>query len=260
MINDDDVILFLHIPKTAGLSLISYLDSQFSSEQIFPLHSARNPEMFLAYKPEQMSKYRLIRGHHRFGPFDERIYKTIVQNPLIMTILRDPVARTISAYRHYLRTPESALHDELVSEGITLKQYVSYPKYAHKVDNRQTRLIVGEYRSRQKDEIRCMKLSDEALLRVAKQKLEQFAFIGLTERFEESLHLLTYTFGWPAPSEMPLLNVSPIPATRDSVTEDVIEAIEERTKLDMELYRFAELLFEERLNQMAEEKAELRKR
>ena len=35
------------------------------------------------------------------------------------------------------------------------------------------------------------------ILALAKQRLGEFAVVGLTERFQETLYLLAYTFGWP---------------------------------------------------------------
>ena len=74
-LNKDDVLFFLHIPKTGGLSLIQFLDSQFAANEIFPLHSVRSESEIAKFTPEQLRCFRLIHGHFRFGPYDNGIYR-----------------------------------------------------------------------------------------------------------------------------------------------------------------------------------------
>jgi hypothetical protein len=38
--------------------------------------------------------------------------------------------------------------------------------------------------------------SEDHLLRIATQRLAEFAFVGITERMTDSVNLLCYTFGW----------------------------------------------------------------
>jgi hypothetical protein len=254
-LHKDDVLFFQHIPKTAGLSLISILDAQFKAGDIFPLHSAPSPDTFDMFSPEQLATYRLVRGHYRFGPYDQEIYRYIARNPICISFLRNPIERTISAYRHIFRKPENKLHEEFVSQNISLKEFVCNPKYYGRSVNVQTRRIVGSVQGnyRLKHLADTDALSDEAFLELAKERLEQFAFVGLTERFQESVQLLTYIFDWKPINDIPVLNTAPIPSSRDSITQDTLVVIMERTQLDAELYRYAEQLFEAKWTQMQAE-------
>jgi hypothetical protein len=249
ILQPDDVLLFIHIPKTAGTTLISLLDQQFAQDEIFPFHSVSSPDQLCGFQPQQIGNYRFIRGHYQFGPYDDKLYRFIIQNPICMTILRDPVTRTISEYRHYVRNP-GPMHDEIVANGTTLMEYVCAPKYYRRVVNRQTRLVlgaVGGFPLRYDDD---KALSNEALIRLAKERIEQFAFVGMTERLEESIRLLFYTFGWQLEGVIPSLNISPTPSTWDTVSQEALQAIKERTQLDAELYQFAEKIFKIRLDHM----------
>lgn len=250
-LREDDVLFFLHIPKTAGLSLISLLDAQFTEEEILELHSAPSPNAFNRYTNNQIAKIKLVRGHYLFGPYDQRIYERIVQNPLIITILRDPVERTISAYRHLLRHPWEL--PELEEKGMSLNDFVRHPGFYPRVVNRQTRMVVGAFPGvpRSYDDTQAM--SDESLLQIAKEHVEQFAFVGVTERFVDSVHLIHKIFGWPEIKDVPLVNVSPTPSGRDTVPPEAIQAIEERTYLDAELHRFAASRLETKLKSVAHE-------
>lgn len=69
--------------------------------------------------------------------------------------------------------------------------------------------------------------------------------VGLTERFDESLVLMSLLLQW---DEAPLyypLNVTAPPQERPDISEADRALIAERNCLDVKLYRFAEDLFEE---------------
>ncbi len=254
-IQPDDVLFFMHIPKTGGVSLISLLSSHFRQGEIFPLHSVASWEEFESFPPEQLASYRLIRGHFKFGPFDRQVFRYFCQNPLILTMLRDPVARTISAYRYVKREPRARIHEEVLSKQMSLHDYVHYPPYYGRIANLQTRMVLGAVRGVPNRANDPHALSDEALLFLAKQHLESFAFFGLTERFEDSVRLLNHTFGWQPVQQVPSENVAPQPSSRDSIDPEVLATIEDHTRLDAELYAFAVGVFEARLEQMHTELA-----
>jgi len=246
---DDDVLFFVHIPKTAGSSLIEILDKHFSSEEILPLHSASSSKSFEAFPAKQLEKIRLVHGHFPYGPFDRGIYRYIVKNPVCITMLRDPIKRTISEYQHILRRFENRHHHAVLSEGLSLFDFASDPRFSKNVVNRQTYMVAGRfYRLRRGDHH--AGISDETRLEMAKQRLEQFAFVGLTERFDESIQLLSYTFGWDLLDEMPRINVSPTPSRSDTISEESRKMILKQTYLDQQLYQFAENLFNERISRM----------
>jgi hypothetical protein len=107
------------------------------------------------------------------------------------------------------------------------------------VSNAQTLLIAG-------GNPRSMpELVEQDMLEKAKSNLREFAFIGLTERMQPSLNLLSYSFGW-LPRESIRLNDTPHRVSRSDLPPDIVELIAEMNRLDLELYRYASQLFEER--------------
>lgn len=247
------MLFFMHIPKTGGLSLIQLLDNQFQPSEIFRLHSVASWKELEAFPPEQLASYRLVRGHFRFGPLDRQIFRYFCQNPLILTMLRDPVSRTISAYRYVKRDERARIHEEVVSKQMTLLDYVTYPRFSGRINNVQTHMVLGVVLGSPNRPGDGLELSDEAMLMLAKEKLESFAFFGLTERFEDSVRLMTYTFGWPMADQVPSENVSPQPSSYDSIDSATLEAIQRKTDLDAKLYAYAEELLAARHRQMQEE-------
>src|SRR4026208_2316272 len=91
-LTDNELLYFLHIPKTAGMSFTNFIKSQFAP-------SESNPDVnlsdFIKTPPEQIAKYKFIAGHFFYGVDD-----FIKQKPVYITMLRDPVERTISHYAH----------------------------------------------------------------------------------------------------------------------------------------------------------------
>ena len=245
-LNSDDTLFFQHIPKTGGLSLIALLDSQFPQDAIFPLHSSASEAEFAKFTPEEARRFRLIRGHFRFGPYDNGIYRYITQNPIRITFLREPISRTISAYRHQRRMQK-------FDEATTLEEYLTDPKYAKFVVDLQTRLTVGKIKAGVQEWAEKKPLPDSVILQVAKENLEFMAFVGLTEKFKESMQLLCHTFGWQMPPEIPQINSSPEPFDPASIPASTLELIKEKTRLDAELYAFAVELFQQRYAQMIDE-------
>ena len=245
-LNSDDVLFFQHIPKTGGLSLIAFLDAQFPQETIFPLHSSASESEFAKFTPEQAQRFRLIRGHFRFGPYDNGIYRYITQNPVRITFLREPISRTISAYRHQRRMQK-------FGEETTLEEYLTDPQFARFVVDLQTRLTVGKIKAGVHEWADKKPLPDSVILHLAKENLEFMAFVGLTEKFKESMQLLCHTFGWQMPPEIPQINSSPEPFDPSSIPASTLELIKEKTRLDAELYEFATQLFEQRYAQMIDE-------
>lgn len=249
----DDVLLYIHIPKTGGTSLISILEEKFTQDEILPLHSPIQEDYFWSFSQRELQGFRFVRGHYRVGPYDRHIYKHVVQNPLCITLLRDPVERIISEYRHISRTSHHPLHEDLVSQDRPLRAFLTQPSFRGWIEDRQARQIFGFFPGWPWDPSKPRSISDEALLVFAKQRLEQFAFVGLMERFEESVQLLCYIFGWEPPARIPRLNVATDSFARESLDPDILNLTEEKTRLDRALYRHAQMLFEKRLVQMTAE-------
>jgi hypothetical protein len=250
-LQDDDVLFFVHIPKTGGMSLISVLERQFTPDDVFPPHSFMGAQGFEAYSEWRRRRFKLVRAHLHAGSYSY-VFRYIASNPLCLTLLRDPAERLVSAYRHILRHRDNPLHEELTMRKVSLLDYVSDPAYDQFTCNFQTWMIVGALNCHL--DPRDMRLPPETRLELARQRLEQFAFVGLTHRYRESLELLYYTFGWKPRRTMPVVNAAPEPTTAASIDPRVRAVILERNELDVALFAMAERLFDARRARMLEER------
>src|SRR4026208_439750 len=97
LLTNGEVLCFLHIPKTAGLSLTDFIKSQFAP---FESNSTTDLSDFIKTPQEEIAKYKFIAGHFPYN------VSNFVQRKLVyITVLRDPVERTVSHYAHIRRNP-----------------------------------------------------------------------------------------------------------------------------------------------------------
>jgi hypothetical protein len=252
---DRELLFFLHVPKTAGISLTAVLDANYTEGQILQVQDWREAEGLIGeMSVVELARVRCVRGHYWFGPGDRAIHDRLSVDPVVITVMRDPVARTVSAYQHVMRWSEHWLRETLgLGEGETMSLYdfVVHPETQGEITNLQTRLMVGMVPGNPPQlnvgEGADVPLADEELLDAAKARLDSFAWVGLTERMEESVRLLSAMMGWEPVEELPVLNINPVPSAQVEVPAETRAAILERTVLDSELYAHAAALLDQAL-------------
>lgn len=231
---------FLHIPRTAGTTLNRILQENFTSQETLSIYSKRDFTRHTEHSSEELASIRLIQGHLLLPEFTPpRIYGLTVQP---FTFLREPVSRLISEYQ-FLRTWEkNHLYTYLHQNNITFGQYISSTEkiLRYRGKNMMTRCISGE-------DFPLDKYPYKALAK-AKRHLEKvFVFVGIQERFVESLVLL---------GEVMQLQTL-FHEKRNALTEhskvEIAEAdkllAKEMNKADADLYDFACNLLEERIRE-----------
>src|ERR1700685_120727 len=88
--------LFVHIPKTAGMTIRALLSSQYDMREKAPAVDWAG----LRNLPRPLGDYKLYVGHFRY--FLRRILPPGVK---VFTFLRDPVERSISHLKHMATDP-----------------------------------------------------------------------------------------------------------------------------------------------------------
>jgi len=256
-LNDDDIVYFLHIPKTAGTTLIAILDSYFDFDSIYPWRFWPK----LLRKIPDFTKYKLVRGHFGYG-----LHRLLPKKPVYVTILRDPIERTISDYDHRVRDPDP-LYKEKYSKNQSIAEFFSDKEKRKTFENMHTlhigldpdillltksygRKSIHRFRFREELPYWADDVSKKELLETAKQRLANFEFVGIAEKFEESLFLLYYTFGWRPISSTWRLNIAKKRPRSEELPSEAVAKIRECVQLDIELYNYAKQLFEQRYSRM----------
>jgi len=259
-LRDDDILYFLHTPKTAGTSLISILDSFFDYDTIYPEQLWHN---LLKNRLTDFSGFRLIRGHFGYG-----LCRLLPKKPVIMTMLRNPIDRHISGIEHQIRDPDPRFEKKSVMKNKSILEILNHPD-SPIFEDLQTRQIgidtdilsitksweqkdLANFKYPKVIQMASKKVSRVKLLEDAKKRLADFEFVGISERFDDSMSLLFFTFGWRPIHNIWKLNVASKKIRNTDLPKETINRILEANQLDSELYEFGKEIFENRLNKMME--------
>src|SRR6266581_2897418 len=226
---DHEALIFLHIPKAAGTTLNRIIEWQYSPLSIFTIDPHRiraTPERFKTLSEQRRRQLRVVRGHMFYG-----IHEFLPQGATYITMLRDPVARLLSAYSFILRRPLNPMHRKLKGGRLGVEAFI---RLTPNRQNLQCRILAGV------KDVTC----DQRVLDIAKENItKSFSVVGLCERFEESLILIAKTFGW----EIPYYENRKVSKSRPMVEPKLTDLIREHNRLDDELYEFGKKLFEQTL-------------
>jgi hypothetical protein len=229
----DELLVFVHIPRTAGSTFVGVLDKNYGAEAVLRLYGSTFGEELRMLASDELSRVRAVTGHFYFG-----LHVDVSRPCRYVTFVRDPVSRIVSHYHFVRGQPDHYLHDEAFR--LSLGEYVRFCGAAEP-NNDQTRLLAG----------REMAASDGTssadMLPVAKRNLDRHAVVGLTEAFDASLLLMRNAFGWKRALYVQD-NVGTRRHGRPAVDEEVRELIREHNALDLELFRYAREAFERQLS------------
>lgn len=276
-IKGDDVIVFLHIQKTGGTTFGRHLVRNIQLERPCECHAGQKKcTCFRPGKKETWLFSRFSTGwscglHADWTELTSCVPSRMDsgeaprnqprRNYYYITILRDPVSRYLSEWRHVQRgaTWKASLHvcdgrsptlSELPScypgddwSGCSLQEFMDCPY--NLANNRQTRMLadlslVGCYNM--------STMSEEerwgVLLESAKRNLRGMAFFGLTEYQRKTQYLFERTFSLEFIAPFTQLN-----GTRASSVEvppETQHRIRQLNQWDVELYEYARDLFLQR--------------
>nr|CAG4638753.1 EOG090X0E58 [Cyclestheria hislopi] len=279
-INGNDVIVFLHIQKTGGTTFGRHLVRDLDLEKPCVCHRKRKRcDCFRPHtRNEQWLFSRYSTGwkcglhadwteltHCVDHALDGYEGKTKKRRYFYITVLRDPVHRYLSEFRHVQRgaTWKSSRHGcggkgstELPHcykgmnwTGVGIEEFMNCPyNLAH---NRQTRMLadltlVGCYNSLFIDS----KEKERIMLASAKANLARMAFFGLTEQQYRSQYIFEETFGLRFLTSFEQYNSTLSLLTLNELSNLQLERIKQLNSLDLELYEFAAQLLERRFEKL----------
>ncbi len=203
------MILFLHIPKTAGTTFQFILENNFGVSHCHLGHLGNKvaDQRDLNFARKCFPWLRSVAGHNLADPsrFD-------APDPFYITFLREPIARIFSHYQdNFTRGNRRQTFEEMVRADETMV-------------NIQVKRIAGS-----------------ADLDKAKANLEKFSFVGLTEKFDLSLHML----GKICPQKLNCRYKRKVTARDNSIRKSLendsrlVDLAHAYNRLDLELYDFA---------------------
>lgn len=169
------MLVSVHIPKCAGTSFRHILQALYGDHLWLNYGTAFvRAQARAGLVP---AGAQCIHGHFFADTFDD-----LFPERQLITWLRHPVERVVSNYHHFLRSPD--LRDDccraLLERKLTLREFAELDW----MRNLATRYLAGK-------------------------PLADFEFVGVAEKFLESLHVFGATVGWPAPLPAPRANTNP---------------------------------------------------
>jgi hypothetical protein len=184
-------LISVHIPKTAGTALRNVLRQVYRSERLYEDYTDRplDPQSPFNSDPatwhrERDTLVRHLGPHYRaiHGHFAAIKYQRDFPEARRIVWLREPASWLISLYFFWKNLPrrDNTLHHRLLDEGLSFVEFVELPE----AQNRFTRIFLKG------------------------AALEEFAFVGLQEHFDEDFQQLARLMAWPD-IKPELVNINP---------------------------------------------------
>jgi hypothetical protein len=237
-------LFFMHIPKTAGMSMRQYLSDQYHPDEICPAERWQD----LLDLERDVGSYRLVRGHFR-----NNLRELVAPGARMLVVLREPLRRTVSALRHLGRDPDFHQTHEM-AKHLTLGDLIRHPEIMAYQRDVQARFLcasmpaadvtayLGSARSRDRD-VDAGDQEKPPAFQLAADRLEAIEFIGVTEDLGAVVATMAQEMNFHPPAHFPIINENPEriePLL--GLTEQELDIIREHNKIDLQLYDFARKL------------------
>lgn len=224
-------LIFLHVPKTAGMTLRHVLASRYRPRETFVIGNDINADIrrFVAMEARRRERIRLLMGHMSFG-----LHEFLTPGSRYVTVLRHPVDRVLSEYRFLKTNTRHPLHEQVAA--MSLAEYLERD-VSGQAANGQTRLLSGSHEPGSPGIPGSESLDESSVARALDNIERYFVLAGTQERFEESLLLMARRLGWRTWPFFVVRNVTGTRVNHPAEGDDARARIESFNRLDMALYR-----------------------
>ncbi len=176
--------IFLHIPKTAGSSLRTLFTLNYSASEVASIYGDVSGIRDACSKlTGKTSAFKLIQGHIPYGTH----FNLGLKSAAYFFFLRHPVDRHFSDAGYGARTPEHGFHGVLSAVGAGPATWATIADSAIYFRNTATHYLSGVFFAKDVD------LSD---FHRAAEVVVKSEFVGLAERFEESVLMMARKLHW----------------------------------------------------------------
>jgi hypothetical protein len=223
---------FIHLQKTAGTALWRRLKQQFDAAAVYPGPGDGEPPEAVLSVEHLLERWRVRRDEIVVvtGHFPRCTVELLDARFTTLTLLRDPVERTLSALRDVqARSPEL--------QGSPLELIYEDPARTALLQNHMVRMLgltVGEMTDGALTPI----MLDRAHFDRARDALGTIDVVGFQERFDEFCAALTGRFGWDLGPPVFMNRTQPV-----STSDALRRRIDADNALDQELYEYARTAF-----------------
>jgi hypothetical protein len=244
---------FIHVMKTGGTSFVFQMLANFERDEAYPSPVDRDsptdvtpyasiPKL-LALSPERRARIRVYAGHLPYVASE-----LLGFDPIRLTLLREPVDRTVSMLKHVKRLFEH-YHERSLEEI-----YDDDAVFRHYLDNAQTKVFALTVEERDLALAAAASASaDDApplarsvpipphRFEQAKANLTKVDVVGLNESYGDFLDELHTRFGW-WPNGVKQQARANVSTEEWAVSPELRARIAADLTVDMEFYEFAKQL------------------
>ena len=218
----------MHLQKTAGTALWRRLKQQFDPSAVYPGPEDGEPPQTVLSVDHLLARWRLRRDEIRIvtGHFPICTVDLLDADFATLTLLRDPVERTLSFLRHHRETTRE-------DSERPLEEIYADPVRFELVHNHMVKMLSLSADELTDGAMTHIKFTRDRLL-CAEQRLQQIDVVGFQEDFESFCTALTRCFGWDLGPPVFMNRTAPV-----DVSDGFRRRIADDNALDVELYEFA---------------------
>jgi len=227
-------IVFPHIQKTGGTSIIRWIARHYAYQQV--LAEASTWKELFGLSAEILEGKRFVRGHFGSGivnVFGERGgFRPIA-------LIRNPIDRIVSHFWHLKRAPDAGKELAFMrEESFTIHDFLQHPKTQRLVSDYQTANYSSSAAQAQRGVVTVPTNPEISPLNLdnAKAFIDRCDVVGVTENMDTFITALAVRLGFFADTD--LIKARSYGSSEEPAV-DIEDRVRELNKLDFELYEYA---------------------
>ncbi len=249
--------IFHHIGRSGGGDIDEICVQLYGHETTFNVTERRGYERldhYLSLPDAEKLKTKVITGHSSFGVHD------LVPGPYAyFTLLRDPVDEFISGYYWFITGIPKDAHQKHIGmplEEFGIEQYVEYAENngydTYTLTNWLATHWHGERAGKKvhsgisinRNGFLVQETCTEEMFDLAIKNIEtHYAFVGITEKYAESVFLLGKMMRWDRLIPYAQTNRAKKPVQKSTLSPDILDRIKKFRFYDLKLYAMAKEWF-----------------
>jgi len=244
---------FIHVMKTGGLAVFTNLSKNFAPDEVYPHPTVDLGDVgssAVRFRPftidylRSLSHERRCRIRFYAGHFPYIACELLGGWFATITILREPIARTISLLRQFQRYDHSpGSGGQPPSATLPLEEIYELPHvYQPLVHNHQTKIFSMTAADQPSGYMQTIDV-DETRLALAKSNLDTVDVVGLTERHDDFVDELADRYGWRLKQGV---RANAAPEEPPHISESFRRRIATDNAIDLDFYEYARQLVDSR--------------
>ncbi|WP_345988006.1 sulfotransferase family 2 domain-containing protein [Sulfurimonas sp. HSL1-2] len=243
------MVVFFHIPKTAGTTLYGILEQQY--EKIFTINGRdkeKTLQKLVEMDAESMREFDCVQGHLTFSMRKHPALKD--QDLTFFSFFRDPVKWFVSNYTYVRKQQLNRFHD--VALNMSMDEWLLFQKEEY-YDNIQSRHLLERLPlfNPENLELDLNKVDKDELIAELFDRLNSINYVFTTDNFDSALLFLYSELSWRKKPYYIWLNASS-KVSKDKLSPKTRKDIEAVNWLDMILFQEVQKREQEYLNNISD--------